>query len=85
MVAGSIGYLPNSPVMPGMKVGGTRGGMPAPMNPVGGGMTIWPLGIKVGCGERASGYGGFTPGWGGAGAGVPIGGLLALNSGRFCC
>jgi hypothetical protein len=41
--------------MPGMKVGGTLGIMPAPMNPVGAGMIIWPLGIMVGCGERASG------------------------------
>ena len=41
--------------MPGMKVAGTRGGMPAPMNPVGGGITIRPFGISVGCGERASG------------------------------
>jgi hypothetical protein len=41
--------------MPGMKVGGTLGGIPAPMNPVGDGITTWPLGIKVGWGERASG------------------------------
>ena len=41
--------------MPGMNVAGTRGGMPAPMNPVGGGITIRPFGIIVGCGERASG------------------------------
>ena len=48
-------YLPRSPDMPGMKVLGTRGGMPAPMNPTGGGITIGPFGIRVGCGERASG------------------------------
>jgi hypothetical protein len=34
---------------------GTRGIMPAVRNPDGGGMTGWPLGIKVACGERASG------------------------------
>lgn len=48
--------------MPGMKVFGTRGGMFAPMNPTGGGITIEPFGIMVGCGERASGYGGASPG-----------------------
>jgi hypothetical protein len=41
--------------MPGMNVGGTLGGMFGCMNPVGDGITTWPLGIKVGCGERASG------------------------------
>ena len=53
--------------MPGMKVSGTRGGIPAPMNPVGGGVTIKPFGISVGCGERASGYGGIEPGCGAGG------------------
>ena len=41
--------------MPGMKVLGTRGGMFAPMNPTGGGITIEPFGIMVGWAERASG------------------------------
>lgn len=41
--------------MPGMKVAGTRGGMFGAMNPTGGGITIWPLGIIVGWAERASG------------------------------
>jgi hypothetical protein len=64
--------------MPGMKVAGTRGGIPAPMNPVVGGITIWPFGINWGVGERASGYGGASPGRGIGGGAVPIGGLLAL-------
>lgn len=64
--------------MPGVKVAGTRVIIPGPMNPVGGGMIGAPLGIRVGCGERASGYGGTRPGCGIGGGWVPIGGLLAL-------
>jgi hypothetical protein len=56
--------------------GGTRG-MP-PTKPGGGGMIGVPLGIKVGCAERASGYGGRTPGCGTGGGWVIIGGLVAL-------
>lgn len=67
-----------------MKVLGTRGGIPAPMNPVGGGITIRPFGIIVGCGERASGYGGASPGCGTAGGAVPRGGLCALYAGDCC-
>jgi hypothetical protein len=51
----AIVYLPKSPVMPGIKVGGTRGGIPAPMNPGVGGMIVEPLGKSVGWGVRASG------------------------------
>lgn len=70
--------------MPGVKVGGTRGPigfMPAPIMLGGGGKIGMPFGVIVGWGERASGYGGTTPGCGGPGAGVPRGGLLALNWG----
>jgi hypothetical protein len=48
-------YLCSNPVMPGMKVAGTRGIMPAVMNPELGGITTWPFAIIVGWGERASG------------------------------
>ena len=70
--------------MPGVKVGGTRGPigfMPAPMTFGGAGKIGMPFGVIVGCGERASGYGGTSPGCGGPGWGVPRGGLLALNWG----
>jgi hypothetical protein len=42
--------------MPGVKEGGTRGPIiPAFKNPAGGGMIGTPLGIRVGCGDLASG------------------------------
>jgi hypothetical protein len=44
--------------MPGVKVVGTRGPIgriPAPMMLGGAGKIGTPLGVKVGCGERASG------------------------------
>ncbi len=42
--------------MPGVKLVGTRGPInPAFKNPGGGGMIGTPLGMSVGCGERASG------------------------------
>ena len=42
-------------LIPGANVAGTRGIAPASGNPGGGGMIGMPLGINVGCGERASG------------------------------
>jgi hypothetical protein len=61
-------------------VGGTRGIAPARGNPGGGGITGVPSGIRVTGFERASGYGGETPGCGG-GAGPS---MVGPRRGSFC-